>query len=186
MPSASSQTSRSSEDEYESGTSDEYSTSRGSGEYETSTSSGSEESSTSSSTSEERSSSDSSSEESSSSSSTSGERSSSDSSSDEFEATGQEVGRNELIRRRRDLYFARTSSPKIENDLIEDNANENGAVIAKPDDVGVAEGELDLGCLDISNIQDEYFADLEESDLGYRHCLVQAQCCITPDTSADI
>ena len=135
------------------------------GEYETSTSSGSEESSSSSSKSKEC--------------------SSSDSSSDESDATGQEVGRNEQIRRRRDLYFARSSSPEIEKDFIENNANENGAVIAEPDDVGVAEGELDLGCLDISNIQDEYFADLDESDLGYQHCHVRAKC-DTPETSAEI
>ena len=42
-------------------------------------------------------------------------------------------------------------------------------------------GELDLGNLDISDIQDHYYADLDKRDLGFKQA-IQLHEVATPDT----
>ena len=51
----------------------------------------------------------------------------------------------------------------------------------------VSVGDLDVGNLDISSIQDEFYAGLEESDLGSQQPSArgQAYLCETPETSYD-
>ena len=46
-------------------------------------------------------------------------------------------------------------------------------------------GELDIDNLDISSIQDQYYVDLDESDLGFQQPSArgQAHLCETPETS---
>ena len=48
-------------------------------------------------------------------------------------------------------------------------------------------GDLDVGKLDISSIQDEYYADLDESELGFQQPSARGQVhlCETPETSYD-
>ena len=49
----------------------------------------------------------------------------------------------------------------------------------------VSVGDLDVGNLDISSIQDEFYAGLEEANLGFQHPSArgQAYLCETPETS---
>ena len=51
----------------------------------------------------------------------------------------------------------------------------------------VSVGDLGVGNLDISSIQDEFYAGLEESDLGSQQPSAhgQAYLCETPETSYD-
>ena len=49
----------------------------------------------------------------------------------------------------------------------------------------VSVGDLDVGNLDISSIQDEFYAELDESNLGFQQLSArgQAYLCETPETS---
>ena len=49
----------------------------------------------------------------------------------------------------------------------------------------VSVGDLDVGNLDISSIQDEFYAGLEEANLGFQQPSArgQAHLCETPETS---
>ena len=49
-------------------------------------------------------------------------------------------------------------------------------------------GDLDVGNLDISSIQDEFHAGLDESNLGFQQPSVrgQAYLCETPETSYEL
>ena len=49
----------------------------------------------------------------------------------------------------------------------------------------VSVGDLDVGNLDISSIQDEFYAGLDESNLGFKQPSArgQAYLCETPETS---
>jgi len=49
----------------------------------------------------------------------------------------------------------------------------------------VSVGDLDVGNLDISSIQDEFYAGLDESNLGFQQPSArgQAYLCETPETS---
>ena len=51
----------------------------------------------------------------------------------------------------------------------------------------VSVGDLGVGNLDISSIQDEFYAGLEESDLGFQQPSArgQAYLCETPEASYD-